>query len=64
MRGLEVGCIWLSGMNPEAIVILMLTLGCRPTGPSQTETGRQSQERTVREVWRRVRELAYTRPGA
>ena len=36
----------------------------RPAGPSLTETGRQSQERTVREVWRRVRELEYTRPGA
>ena len=36
----------------------------RPAGPSKTETGRQTQERTVREVWRRVRELEYTRPGA
>lgn len=36
----------------------------RPAGPSKTETGRQTQERTVREVWRRVQELEYTRPGA
>ncbi|KAJ5226782.1 uncharacterized protein N7469_006788 [Penicillium citrinum] len=35
-----------------------------PAGPSATETGRQSQERTVREVWRRVRKLEYSRPGA
>jgi myo-inositol-1(or 4)-monophosphatase len=36
----------------------------RPAGPSATETGRQGQERTVREVWRRVRNLDYSRPGA
>lgn len=36
---------------------------CRPAGPSETETGRQTQERTVREVWRRVRHLEYSRPG-
>jgi len=36
----------------------------RPAGPSATETGRESQERTVREVWRRVRNLEYSRPGA
>ncbi|KAL5356882.1 inositol monophosphatase [Aspergillus floccosus] len=41
-----------------------LYLAIRPAGPSATETGRQSQERTVREVWRRVRQLEYTRPGA
>ena len=35
-----------------------------PAGPSKTETGRQTQERTVREVWRRVRQLEYSRPGA
>jgi myo-inositol-1(or 4)-monophosphatase len=29
-----------------------------------TETGRESQERVVREVWKRVRTLDYTRPGA
>ncbi|PLB35442.1 inositol monophosphatase family protein [Aspergillus candidus] len=40
-----------------------LYLAIRPAGPSSTETGRQSQERTVREVWRRVHELEYTRPG-
>ncbi|KAJ5894019.1 Inositol monophosphatase [Penicillium taxi] len=41
-----------------------LYLAIRPAGPSDTETGRESQERTVREVWRRVRHLEYTRPGA
>ena len=41
-----------------------LYLAIRPAGPSATETGRQSQERTVREVWRRVRNLDYSRPGA
>lgn len=41
-----------------------LYLAIRPAGPSPSETGRQSQERTVREVWRRVRNLDYSRPGA
>ncbi|OKP12670.1 Protein qutG [Penicillium subrubescens] len=41
-----------------------LYLAIRPAGPSATETGRESQERTVREVWRRVRQLSYSRPGA
>ncbi|KAF2191390.1 inositol monophosphatase [Zopfia rhizophila CBS 207.26] len=41
-----------------------LYLAIRPAGPSSTETGRQTQERTVREVWRRVRNLDYPRPGA
>ena len=36
----------------------------RPAGPSATESGREGQERTIREVWRRVRHLDYTRPGA
>lgn len=41
-----------------------LYLAIRPAGPSPTETARQSQERVVREVWRRVRHLDYSRPGA
>lgn len=41
-----------------------LYLAIRPAGDSPTETGRQGQERTVREVWRRVRYLDYSRPGA
>ncbi|KAK5142749.1 hypothetical protein LTR04_002127 [Oleoguttula sp. CCFEE 6159] len=41
-----------------------LYLAIRPAGPSEMETGRQGQERTVREVWRRVRRLDYSRPGA
>ncbi|RAO66188.1 uncharacterized protein BHQ10_002200 [Talaromyces amestolkiae] len=41
-----------------------LYLAIRPAGPSATETGRQSQERAVREVWKRVNHLDYSRPGA
>ena len=41
-----------------------LYLAIRPAGPSPTETGRQTQERAVREVWARVRNLDYSRPGA
>ncbi|KAJ5576698.1 Inositol monophosphatase [Penicillium sp. DV-2018c] len=41
-----------------------LYLAIRPAGPSPTETGRETQERAVREVWRRVRTLEYSRPGA
>ncbi|KAH8655259.1 QA-X [Xylariales sp. PMI_506] len=43
-----------------------LYLAIRPAGPSAEtgETGRQGQERVVREVWRRVRQLDYSRPGA
>ncbi|KAL2179388.1 inositol monophosphatase [Thermothelomyces heterothallicus CBS 202.75] len=40
-----------------------LYLAIRPAGSSSTESGRQGQERTVREVWRRVRALDYNRPG-
>lgn len=41
-----------------------LYLAMRAAGDGENETGRQSQERTVREVWRRVRHLDYNRPGA
>ncbi|KAM0814204.1 putative QA-X protein [Seiridium cardinale] len=41
-----------------------LYLAIRPAGPSTTETGRQTQERVVREVWKRVRHLDYSRPGS
>ncbi|KAF2032998.1 inositol monophosphatase [Setomelanomma holmii] len=41
-----------------------LYLAIRPAGSLGEETGRQGQERTVREVWRRVRNLDYSRPGA
>lgn len=56
LPGYSVCYIWL--FEPDKVLI------DRPAGPSKTETGRQTQERTVREVWRRVRELEYTRPGA
>ncbi|KAG9504821.1 hypothetical protein J7337_004799 [Fusarium musae] len=55
--------------DPETAVITRAHLGgrlylaIRPAGPAATETGRQTQERTVREVWKRVRELDYKRPG-
>ncbi|KAF1987017.1 inositol monophosphatase [Aulographum hederae CBS 113979] len=39
-----------------------LYLGIRPAGPSADESAREIQERTVREVWRRVRGLDYKRP--
>ncbi|KAF4461131.1 QA-X [Fusarium albosuccineum] len=48
---------------PRAHLGGRLYLAIRPAGPSQTETGRQTQERTVREVWKRVRHLDYSRPG-
>lgn len=36
----------------------------RPAGDSETETGRQAQERVVRETWKKVQALDYSRPGA
>ena len=41
-----------------------LYLAVRPAGPSATEPARQGQERTIRQVWHRVRHLDYSRPGA
>jgi myo-inositol-1(or 4)-monophosphatase len=46
-----------------------LYLAIRPAGDSvdglgRMETGREAQERVVREVWRRVEGLDYSRPGA
>lgn len=40
-----------------------LYLAIRPAGDGPYETARQSQERVVREVWKRVSRLDYTRPG-
>ena len=40
-----------------------LYMGVRAAGPSDDESARQSQERVVREVWKRVRRLDYSRPG-
>ena len=56
--------------NPETDPIEEVRLGSRlylairPAGDSEGETGRQAQERVVRETWKRVRELDYSRPGA
>ncbi|KAH8807515.1 inositol monophosphatase [Xylogone sp. PMI_703] len=41
-----------------------LYLAIRPAGDGENETGRQAQERVVRETWKRVRDLDYKRPGA
>lgn len=49
---------------PEVKVGGRLYLAIRPAGGSEGENGRQAQERVVREVWKRVRELDYKRPGA
>lgn len=40
-----------------------LYLAIRPAFDGEGETGRQSQERAVREVWKRAVELDYSRPG-
>jgi myo-inositol-1(or 4)-monophosphatase len=40
-----------------------LYLAIRPAGDKDGESAREGQERTVREVWRRVRHLEYSRPG-
>ena len=56
--------------NPEADPIEEVSLGSRlylairPAGDSEDETGRQAQERVVRETWKRVQGLDYSRPGA
>jgi len=56
--------------NPETDDIQEVRLGSRlylairPAGDSEKETGRQAQERVVREVWKRVQGLDYPRPGA
>lgn len=49
---------------PEVRLGSRLYLAVRPAGPSATETARQGQERLVREVWKRVTALDYSRPGA
>ncbi|KGO67770.1 Inositol monophosphatase [Penicillium italicum] len=65
---LEAGGLMTTANPPEDVAtapIEDVRLGSRlPAGPSETETGRETQERTVREVWRRVRTLEYSRPGA
>lgn len=49
---------------PEVRLGSRLYLAIRPAGPTEGETGRQGQERVVRETWRRVEKLDYQRPGA
>ncbi|KAF3764210.1 inositol monophosphatase [Cryphonectria parasitica EP155] len=49
---------------PDVRLGSRLYLAIRPAGPSETETARQGQERVVREVWKRVKALDYSRPGA
>lgn len=50
---------------PEVSLGGRLYLAIRPATAARdgSETGRQSQERVVREVWKRVRQLDYQRPG-
>lgn len=48
---------------PDTHLGSRLYLAIRPAGDSAIETGRQTQERTAREVWRRVQTLDYARPG-
>ncbi|KAF2209531.1 hypothetical protein CERZMDRAFT_47117 [Cercospora zeae-maydis SCOH1-5] len=55
---------YLNVAVPEAKLGSRLYLAVRPAGDTDLETGRQGQERTVREVWRRVERLDYSRPGA
>jgi myo-inositol-1(or 4)-monophosphatase len=55
-----------SGVVPEVSLGARLYLAVRPATDAKGdggETGRQSQERVVREVWKRVRTLDYSRPG-
>ncbi|KAI6827198.1 hypothetical protein KC332_g7833 [Hortaea werneckii] len=54
----------LTARIEEARLGSRLYLAIRPAGDSQSECSREGQERTVREVWRRVRRLDYSRPGA
>lgn len=54
---------YLNAPIPDVQLGSRLYLAIRPAGDSASETGRQSQERTVREVWRRVETLDYSRPG-
>ncbi|EFQ31985.1 inositol monophosphatase [Colletotrichum graminicola] len=48
---------------PEAKLGGRLYLAIRPAAATETETARQAQERVVRETWKRVRNLDYSRPG-
>ncbi|OLN96989.1 Protein qutG [Colletotrichum chlorophyti] len=48
---------------PEAKLGGRLYLAIRPASSTETETARQAQERVVRETWKRVRHLEYSRPG-
>lgn len=48
---------------PEVKIGGRLYLAIRPAKDTPEETGRQAQERLVREVWKRVLPLDYVRPG-
>jgi myo-inositol-1(or 4)-monophosphatase len=54
---------WETARIEEANLGGRLYLAIRPAGDGEGETGRESQERVVRETWRRVRNLDYERPG-
>ena len=55
---------WETALIEDVRLGSRLYLAVRPAGGNEMESGRQGQERTVREVWRRVRNLDYSRPGA
>ncbi|CAG8978304.1 hypothetical protein HYALB_00005890 [Hymenoscyphus albidus] len=55
---------WDTDPIPNVKLGSRLYLAIRPAGDSQGETGRQAQERVVRETWRRVEGLDYSRPRA
>lgn len=51
-----------SGPIPDADLGSRLYLAVRACKDTEGETGKQAQERLVREVWKRTEELEYKRP--
>ncbi|EPE24947.1 Carbohydrate phosphatase [Glarea lozoyensis ATCC 20868] len=54
---------WETCRVPEVVLGGRLYLAIRPAGGGKGESGREGQERVVREVWKRVETLEYGRPG-
>lgn len=55
---------WQHGKIHDARLGSRLYLAVRPAaGDDKGESGREGQERTIREVWKRTKTLDYTRPG-
>lgn len=55
---------WDTCRIPEVKLGGRLYLAVRAAGDAEGEKGREAQERVVRETWRRVEALDYSRPGA